>query len=90
MVAAEEAYVITVLDLDGNPVANAAVSITEAERPVPEIAYLTGEDGMLSIRLPIGRARLEAHDALGKGSIETIVRVGDGSDRNLTIVLSKN
>ncbi len=46
---------------------NAQIAVEQAEGPVPEMMYLTGEDGTAQIGLPEGRVMLRIF-ASGKSS----------------------
>jgi hypothetical protein len=52
---------------DGRPVAGARIAVERAEEPVPEMMYVTGEDGTVQIGLPKGHVVLRVF-AHGKSS----------------------
>ena len=76
--------VIEVRDGAGKPVPEAAVTITKASEPVPEMAYLTDAEGRLSLGLPAGpvtlavvrgarQATADAHVAEGEGPVQVVL-----------------
>ena len=84
MAGDEVACSIRVVEAGGRPVAGALVSVLGADRPVPELAYETGADGTLTLRLPPGRVRLavdreadhaEANVTLAAGEAGGVVEV---------------
>lgn len=80
-------YEITVLDADGTRVSEATVVIVSAEVPVPELGYLTGEDGWLRLGLPLGRVCLAAHHGGKTGHAKLIVGNDLNAERTVTLVL---
>jgi hypothetical protein len=48
-----------VRDSDGRPCAGITVAVTKAQGPVPELGYVTGDDGEVQIGLPPGPASFE-------------------------------
>lgn len=42
----------------GEPLAGVTLAVERATAPIPEIAYVTGEDGRVRMGLPIGEAAL--------------------------------
>jgi hypothetical protein len=47
-------------DAGGKPCAGITVAVRDAAGPVPELGYVTGDDGEVQIGLPPGSATLEA------------------------------
>ncbi len=52
-----------VVDVSGNPVAGALVTIVRASVPMPEIAIVADSEGRFSLFLPAGRFTIRAHTA---------------------------
>ena len=59
-----------VVDASGAPVAHASVVIVAGSVPVPEIAFLSDDDGRFSVRLPHGAFTFRAHGPAGTGEVE--------------------
>ena len=72
-----------VVDVRGDPVPDALVTIPEGTAPLPEIALLVDPDGRFRLRLPHGRFTLRAHG--GGGSGETEVQIPGESAPLITV-----
>jgi hypothetical protein len=78
-----------VLDPDGNPVANATVTITAGTAPYPEMAAFTSVDGWYQWILSPGTYTLEANrDGFAPSAKE--ITVGPGDDVQLDLTLTPN
>lgn len=59
------AQIVRVTDAARRPRAGIRLAVLSAQGPVPELGYVTGEDGSARIGLPPGPATLEAIDPEG-------------------------
>ena len=67
---------------DKSPAAGAMVSVPRSTAPVPEIALIADNAGLVTLRLPPGRFTIEAYtEDGGNGSVD--ISVGD--DRSLQV-----
>ena len=64
-----------VADKDGRPVAGAAIYVSAAPGPMPDIAQLTGEDGGFTLAAPVA-GRYVVGARAGDASGEAAVQVG--------------
>jgi hypothetical protein len=68
----------TVTDMDGNPLAEVGIAVTEGTAPTPEILKLSGEDGKYTWPLPAGTFTLTARkDGYKELSQEVVVKEGE-------------
>jgi hypothetical protein len=68
----------TVTDMDGNPLAEVGIGVTEGTAPTPEILILSGEDGKYTWSLPAGTFTLTARkDGYKELSQEVVVKIGE-------------
>jgi len=68
----------TVTDMDGNPLAEVGIGVTEGTAPTPEILMLSGEDGKYTWPLPAGTFTLTARkDGYKELSQEVVVKEGE-------------
>lgn len=68
---------IRVLDAGGQPVPDAFIQIAAAETALPEMSYVTGSDGTVSISLPVGQIAVEAFAGDRTGRTSAKPEVGD-------------
>lgn len=64
--------IVRMLDRAGRAQAGVTFVVRSAQGPVPEMAYVTGEDGCVRIGLPPGTTELEALAADGSAQRFTI------------------
>jgi hypothetical protein len=68
----------TVTDMDGNPLAEVGIAVTEGTVSTPEILMLSGEDGKYTWSLPAGTFTLTARkDGYKELSQEVVVKEGE-------------
>ncbi|HEV2606335.1 MAG TPA: hypothetical protein VGU24_22020 [Microvirga sp.] len=80
------ARIVILSDSGGSPVGGAVVTVARATISVPELAYVTGDDGRVRIGLPPGPALLSV--ALPSGEVRTIeVAVGDEAEGVLSMTI---
>jgi hypothetical protein len=79
--------VIHVADGQGVPVAEALVSVEKGTAAFPEIAYLTGPDGNVTLKLPMGRFEIGATDRDNRKRGRTPITTGAGGSSALTITI---
>ena len=72
------AQIVRVTDAAARPRAGVTLAVRKAQGPVPEMAWVTGQDGCVRIGLPPGPAELEAFDAAGHRTVFAI----EASDRS--------
>lgn len=76
-----------VVATDGSPLPGVSVAVHEADGPVPDIAALTGDDGMFVLGgLPPGGVTLQAHLTNGRRA-RTNVQIVANSTAIVTIVI---
>lgn len=67
------------MDVDGQPVCGALVSVVWGTAPTPEIGRRTGEDGAFQVGLPPGQFRIRAVVVSGSAG-EVLVEGGEGGE----------
>jgi len=78
----------TITDMDGNPLAEVGIAVTEGTAPTPEILMLSGEDGKYTWTLPAGTFILMARKD-GYKELSQEVVVVEGETTQLDFVLEK-
>lgn len=90
-VATRPSTVITgrVVDTDGKPVVDAAVSIPSGSAPVPKMAIFTDADGLYSWYVPAGTFTVEVYRD-GYVTQQSEVTIGDGESVELDFTMQGN
>jgi hypothetical protein len=60
--------IIQVTNRNGRPLAEARIAVEQADGPVPELMYVTDDEGKVQIGLPPGRILLRIFPQGGKSS----------------------